>query len=56
MVMNALELINAYAMNVYGHKYSYVTHINGIDYMATFGLVTIYYQIINGKVCNDMVD
>lgn len=56
MVMNELELINEYAMRIYGHKYSYVTHIAGIDYMGSFGLVTIYYQIINGVVCNSMVD
>jgi hypothetical protein len=54
--MNALELINAYAKRVYNHTYKYVTHISGVDYVASYGLVTIYYQIINGVVCNDMVD
>ena len=54
--MNELQLINEYAKKIYNHTYSYITHIGGVDYVASFGLVTIYYQIINGVVCNDMVD
>ena len=54
--MDALKLINEYALRIYGHTYPYVSHIAGIDYVGSFGLVTIYYQIIDGIVCNSMVD
>jgi len=51
-----LLAINEYSARIYGHTYDYVCSHGDKYYSGCFGLVTIYYTIIDGKLIDSMVD